>query len=209
MDTDTVSDLVDPVDLGLDVQNRRVYLYGGLGFKAAKRLDMALAILRGCVPTEASAVEVCINSEGGKESAGFAIYDSLRACPYRVVTIGTGAAMSMAALVLQAGDVRLLTPSTRFMFHSGTSAGRDEMSQVDFIAAAKEMEAVTRMYVKLLSARSKFSEDEVWDMCQRDTYMSAYEAGAAGFADRVVEPRSWYETAPQAACGDIASGERR
>jgi ATP-dependent Clp protease protease subunit len=104
-----------------------------------------------------------------------------------------GAVMSIAALVFQACDNRMLYPSTRFMIHNGSYAGfsKDEQ-QNHIIDRAKEMEVVNRKYAEVLAYHSRQPLRKVLNWCRGDKFFSAEQAVKAGFADSVMgtEPLS-------------------
>jgi ATP-dependent protease ClpP protease subunit len=62
-------------------------------------------------------VDVLINSGGGFTGIGLAIYDMIKAYPGTTRTVVFSRAGSAAALILQAGDVRVATPNARLLFH--------------------------------------------------------------------------------------------
>lgn len=132
-------------------------------------------------------ITIVLSSEGGIESAGYAIFDVIREAQNETTIKGYGAVMSIAAAILQAGTKRLLAPYCRFMIHNGTvplpvKAG-DEIDTTKLIYKAKEAEAMNEIYYDILARRSLLDTEEVADLCERDTYYSAEQAIEAGFAD--------------------------
>lgn len=165
---------------GLDEDNRTVYLYGEIEESAMFRTITALDILE----KTSGPIVLKLGSEGGDVHWGFAIYDALRCCNNHITVIGTGAVMSMGSLILQAGDLRLLTPKARVMIHDG-SMGIDTINTSRLKGLAEEADATTDLAVKVLAQRSGKSEDEIRDMLHREVYMSAEEAVSANLADGV------------------------
>lgn len=68
-------------------------------------------------------VTVILNTLGGDVWQGLAIYDAIKVSPCAVTIIVQGAAMSMGAILLQAGDCRKVMPNSVIMFHAGRSSG--------------------------------------------------------------------------------------
>lgn len=68
-------------------------------------------------------IDLIINSPGGDILAGFALVDfllELRHKGHKITTIALGIAASMAAVVLQAGDVRVMGPNAILLLHEGS-----------------------------------------------------------------------------------------
>lgn len=81
-----------------------------------------------------------INTFGGCVYNAFSLYDTLRSVEAPIVTIATGRCMSAGLLLLQAGDIRLATPNTRFLYH----------------------EAIAEMQVQRTYDMQAFSQNYLW-----------------------------------------------
>ena len=132
-------------------------------------------------------LKVVISSEGGDEAAGFAMYDLLKSAPCQVTTVGVGSVMSIAALVFQAGDHRVLMPECRYMVHNGSyDFGKGDTQQNHIIDYAREMQAVNKRYAKLIAERAGLQPSKVEKWCRGDKYFSAEEAIGFGLADAII-----------------------
>ena len=182
-------------DYGIYIPTRTVYLgsvsdedsgkgESGTDFQMAELATKGLHIL----DAQSSApITVVMNNLGGDWTHGMAIYDAIRACRSRVTVRGTGNVMSMGAVILQAGDVRVLTPNTTVMIHYG----QDTLSNHTKIVArwAAESERANRKMEDLLLARMPgVSRTRLQKMLNFDTILSASEAVELGLADSVEEP---------------------
>ena len=89
------------------VETRVIYLNGEVD------QDMAALAIKGLHILETSSssdpATILINSEGGSVVDGLAIYDAIQLAPFQVETRVVGVADSMAAWILQAGDIRSAT----------------------------------------------------------------------------------------------------
>jgi ATP-dependent Clp protease, protease subunit len=142
-----------------------------------------------------------VNSPGGSVSSGLAIYDCMQFIKPDVSTIVLGQACSMGSFLSQAGapGKRLVLPESRTMIHrvsSGTPGTRGsvhvqelqfEDAKRTFEEAQRLNERLTHLYVRHNTAGKTY--DELFDAMKFDTFLSAYEAVAHGFADQVVEKR--------------------
>ena len=146
-------------------------------------------------------ISLYINSPGGSVTAGLAIYDTMQFIKPDVKTIVMGQAASMGSFLAQAGAAgkRLVLPESRTMIHRVSSGTRgtggsvhiQEMEMEDNIRHLQESkrlnQRLTELYVKHNSKGKTY--DELFETMKYDTFLSAEEAVANGFADRVVESR--------------------
>jgi ATP-dependent Clp protease protease subunit len=182
---DNLEYIATAAELGINVDGRQIYLFGTIKGDMALRLRLQLTVLEAI--SAKRAIKVLIHSEGGDESAGFAMYDMLRSSPCPIWTMGVGAVMSTAALIFQAGDHRQLTPECRTLVHNGSfSFGKGDIQQNHIIDYAKEMHAVNKRYAALIAERAGLPIKKVQGWCRGDKYFSAEEAVANGLADAIV-----------------------
>jgi ATP-dependent protease ClpP protease subunit len=77
-----------------------------------------------------------LNTNGGDWVYGMAIYDAIKACQKRVITVSYSQAVSISSLIPQAADYRVIMPNTIFMIHHGTIGIEDTpkgtLSYVEF-----------------------------------------------------------------------------
>lgn len=146
-------------------------------------------------------ISLYINSPGGSVTSGLAIYDTMQFIKPDVKTIVMGQAASMGSFLAQAGAAgkRLVLPESRTMIHRVSSGTRgtggsvhiQEMEMEDNIRHLQESkrlnQRLTELYVKHNSKGKTY--DELFETMKYDTFLSAEEAVANGFADRVVESR--------------------
>lgn len=185
------------IELGADLEKRVIYLYGDVDGEMSKKALAALSLL----DRQKGPITVVIDSPGGDEYEGWAIIDAFCQARQKVLTIGYGQVMSMAAALLQMGDERRMAPCARFMIHPGSQNLGDAHSNV-VIAAGKEQEINNRRYSLLFSDRiiamGKRRPDvwpkghgelaaSVYRMSLEETFLSADEALQYGFIDAIHE----------------------
>lgn len=166
--------------------DRRIFLCGSIDEDKLAPFMVALRALDS-EPGKASPITIVLSSEGGSENAGYAMYDAIRACRNPVIIEGYGAVMSIAALVLQAGSSRLLSPESRFMIHNGT-IGLGRLDQRTLVSVGKETARNNKRYYRVLAEHSGLSQKKVEQYCDRETYLSAEQAVGLGFADAIIQP---------------------
>ncbi len=103
------------LDYNIDIPNRRIYLSEEIDEKTADLMIKALHHL----DAKTGDIEFWINCPGGGIHSMYAIYDAIRNCKNKVITVGTGCVASAATLLLVAGDEKYCTKHTVFMAHEG------------------------------------------------------------------------------------------
>jgi len=132
-------------------------------------------------------ITVTFNSPGGYVTDGFTLYDFLRDLSTKGHTITTkcmGIAASMGAILMQAGDERVMTRNAFMMIHEVSGGGEGKVSELE------EITAVTKRFqeraLNILASRSTMSANDIAERWKKkDWYMTAEEALDLGFVDRI------------------------
>jgi ATP-dependent Clp protease, protease subunit len=167
----------------IDPEAREIMVFGGVD------MDMASKVFYGLRQLDRDSkknISLVIVSSGGEEMAGWAIYDALYLARSKIIAQCYGGCMSIAALILQACDTRLLSPNCRFMIHNGTmSIGTQPLEKVK--SSWDEEELLLKKYYEKLAVRSNLTLDKVIDLCNNESYMSAEQTVKYGFADGILK----------------------
>ena len=133
-------------------------------------------------------IRVEINSPGGDVFDGIAIYNALRAHPAEVETRVDGVAASIASVIAQAGDRRVVMGAGQVMVHNawgvtiGDAGEHDEMADL----LRQQDEVIAGIYAR----RSGRDIDNFRQLMAAETWLTAEQAVAEGLADEVVDPPS-------------------
>jgi ATP-dependent Clp endopeptidase proteolytic subunit ClpP len=135
----------------------------------------------------ASPVTISLNSPGGAVLDGFALYDTIarmQRSGTKVEIRGSGLVASMAAVLLQVADDRVLDKNAIFMIHEISCGARGKLSEIeDAQAFSKKLQD---RLLDILASKSKLSKTQIARRWKRkDDYMDADEALKLGFCDRV------------------------
>jgi ATP-dependent protease ClpP protease subunit len=168
----------------VNFDRRVVYISGEVDSTLAHKTIMALEAL----DQVDGEIRIVLNSDGGNEQDGYAIYDAITMCRNRVDIDGYGNVMSIAAAIFQAGDERRLAPNASFMIHHGTTPAEEEMKQDAVIDLARQLEKDNQRYYDALSFGSSQPQEIIQDWCREEKYFTAEEAVQVGFADSIIEP---------------------
>ena len=90
-----------------------IRLYTEIGFFGVTADEFA----EGLEEITADEIEVQINSMGGDVFDGIAIFNALRSHPAKITTRVDGMAASIASVVVQAGDERVMLTGSQMMIH--------------------------------------------------------------------------------------------
>lgn len=125
-------------------------------------------------------ITVNINSPGGSVFDALAIYNALRAHGSEITVKVMGVAASAASLVAMAGNKIIMPENTFMMIHNPwafTAGNADELR--DF---ADTLDTIGSALVKTYVARTGLDEAEVKELLAAETWLTAEEAVAKGFA---------------------------
>ncbi len=134
----------------------------------------------------ADRIRVDISSPGGDVFSGISIFNQLRAHPAHVTTRVDGVAASIASVILQAGDHRIMLAGSQAMIHRawGLALGdADEMR-----AFADLLERQDTILADIYAARSGRPAAQFRRQMAEETWFSDRETVAAGLADEVQTP---------------------
>lgn len=137
--------------------------------------------------TNAKTINVHINSLGGDTFTGVAIYNLLRekSKTSKIVTYVDAIAASAASIIAMAGDEIVMPSNTLMMIHNCWTLGIGNANELRKVASDmdKIMDAVIQCYL----SKVKITEDELRNLLDEETYLTAQEALEKGFCDRIIE----------------------
>jgi len=156
-------------------------IYDEIGFWGVQAKDF-VGDLRAI---KSKVINVEINSPGGDVFAGLAIYNALKSSGKEIVVKVMGVAASAASLIAMAGDKIVMPKNTFMMVHNPWSFAsgnadelRDTADTLDKIGASLQATYV---------ARTGQSEDKIKELLSKDTWLTADESLALGFATEVTD----------------------
>lgn len=177
------------INLAADGMRAEIILRGWIGVDWMNTADALGAQLLDSV----THITVRINSLGGLAHEGIAMHNILKAHPAHVLVIIEGVAGSAASVVAMAGDEVAMYPNSLMMIHAVKMVEADDWGNaVETPEAAAASRAYNAALLATYTARTGKSADDIAALLATDTWMTAAEAIAGGFADRI-EP---YTAAP-------------
>jgi ATP-dependent protease ClpP protease subunit len=131
-------------------------------------------------------IHLRLNSQGGNVVDGLACFNILKQHPARKIVHVDGMALSIASLVMCAGDEIEVAENSWVMIHNphNTAAGTPD----DLRDMAELLDKMRDQIASVYQARSEKPLAEVLALMDAETWMTGAEAVAAGFADRTTTP---------------------
>lgn len=131
-------------------------------------------------------MRVEINSPGGDVFDGIAIYNALRNHPAHVTTRVDGLAASIASVIAQAGDHRIMMSASQMMIHNawGLAVG-DTNDHADMSELLEQQDAVI---AGIYASRSGRDAETFRALMNAETWLTTDRALEEGLADEVVDP---------------------
>ena len=133
---------------------------------------------------ETDTIELHINSYGGSVKEGVAIYNQLKRKKCKeIVAYVDGFAYSIASVILQAADRRIMGLGTSLLIHNMwlQVAGNAE----DLRKAADDLDVLMESNRQIYLEKINISEDELIEMMNAETYLTPEQAVEMGFADEI------------------------
>lgn len=131
-------------------------------------------------------INIYINSYGGEVAEALAIYSALKRHSASVHTFCDGFACSAATIIFCAGDVRTMGSIALMMIHNCMSylgyANSNEMRK-----AAEDNDKINQSSIEAYKLVSNLSEEEIRQMMDNATWLTAQECLKYGFATEVAD----------------------
>jgi len=191
-------------NFNIDIKNREVYLHSYFNDEEEQGVDYRSAVmfeknLRFLENISYDPIIVHMHLPGGDWQDCLGIYDSIKNCKSKIAIIAISKVESSSSVILQAANLRILSPNTNFLIHYGSLTIDNEhkaaLSMVQW--SEKESEKMIDMFTEKCTS-SNMAKEKNWKRMivrkhivtqlatKRDWILSADEAVYYGFADGVI-----------------------
>ncbi|WP_339113266.1 head maturation protease, ClpP-related [Thioclava sp. GXIMD2076] len=131
-----------------------------------------------------AAITIRINSPGGDPSAAEDVRMMLTEAPARITMRIIGEASSAASLLVMGADRIEMSAGSVMMIHDPSVLAMGNAA--DHLKAAERLDSAAQGYAAIYAARARMSPQEARALMMAETWMTAEEAVAKGFADAVI-----------------------
>lgn len=132
---------------------------------------------------DADTIELHINSNGGSVKEGVAIYSQLKQAACKKVGYVDGVAYSVAFLILQACDERVMGLGTSALVHNmwmSVDGNAKELRK-----AADDLDVLMESNRKIFLERSNLEEQQLIEMMEAETFLTPDQCLEYGLIDRI------------------------
>lgn len=164
------------------LMDRIIFLGTGINDDVANIITAQLLFLHST--DQSKPIDMYINSPGGGIYAGYSILDTMDFIKPDVNTLVTGMAASMGFILSINGAKRSCLKHSRLMQHQPLGGAEGQATEI--LIAAKQIEIVRDELYQIISKKTGQSLEKVTADCERDYWMTSYEAKAYGAVDTIV-----------------------
>ena len=168
------------------MENRILFLSGEVNLYSTEILKTQILYLESLSRKED--ITIYINSPGGSVYDGLGLLDVMEYVKPDIVTINTGLAASMAAIILCSGQKgkRKSLKRSRTMIHQPMGGGWTQQAS-DMEIEVKEINDLKKELYKIISDRTGQNYQKVVRDADRDYWMSAKNALEYGMVDSIIK----------------------
>lgn len=197
-------------DYNIDIENREIYLHSyisdendeaGVDYRSAIVFEKNLRYLN---KLSLDPILVHMHLPGGDWQDCLGIFDAIESSKSKIIIVATAKVESSSSVLLQAADLRILTPNTNFLIHYGSLSIDNEhkaaLSMVQW--SEKESEKMIDIFTEKCM-NSSISKEKNWKRMmarkhivsqlatKRDWILTAEEAVRYGFADGILGSKKY------------------
>ena len=129
-------------------------------------------------------LEIIINSGGGSVFAGSEIYTAFKSHKGNTTAKIVGIAASAASVIAMAANKVVISPTAQIMIHNVSSCAYG-----DYRDLQHEADVILNMNKSIANAyalKTKIGQEELLELMNNETWLSAQQAKEKGFADEVM-----------------------
>lgn len=159
------------------------WIYDWLEYESCCPADVKNVIAE--LTDENEELNVIINSPGGDVQAGQEIYSILKDIKNPVTINVQSMAASSASMIAMAGDTVKMSPVALLMIHNASTCTSGDYR--DMQHTADVLQTVNTAIMQAYIAKTGKTEDELRDMMDKETWLTANQCLEAGFADEIIK----------------------
>lgn len=131
----------------------------------------------------ASTIRIKLNSGGGDADQGIEIYNFLKDLDKKVIVEVTSLAASAASIIAMGADEIIMRTGSRMMIHEASTYAWG--TKQDIQKTLNALEAYDESIISIYQQRTGKSREDITQLLEAETWMTAEQAVEEGFADKV------------------------
>lgn len=159
------------------------WIYDWLEYESCCPADVKNVIAE--LTDENEELKVVINSPGGDVQAGQEIYSILKDIKNPVTINVQSMAASAASMIAMAGDTVRMSPVSLLMIHNASTCTSGDYR--DMQHTADVLQTVNTAIMQAYIAKTGKTEDELKEMMDKETWLTANQCLENGFADEIIK----------------------
>lgn len=159
------------------------WVYDWLEYESCCPADIRKAAAE--LTDENEELRVIINSPGGDVQAGQEIYSILKDVKNHVTIEVQSMAASAASMIAMAGDTVKMSPVALLMIHNASTCTSGDYR--DMQHTADVLQTVNTAIMQAYIAKTGKTEDELREMMDKETWLTANQCIEHGFADEIIK----------------------
>lgn len=159
------------------------WIYDWLEYESCCPADVKNVIAE--LTDENEELKVIINSPGGDVQAGQEIYSILKDIKNPVTINVQSMAASAASMIAMAGDTVKMSPVALLMIHNASTCTSGDYR--DMQHTADVLQTVNTAIMQAYIAKTGKTEDELREMMDKETWLTANQCIEHGFADEIIK----------------------
>lgn len=164
------------------IMDRIIYLGSGINDDVSNIITGQLLYLNSI--DQNTDISLYINSGGGGIYAGYSILDTMEFIKPKINTIVTGIAASMAYVLSISGDTRSCLKHSRLMQHQPLGGVQGQATEIEI--TYKQIQLLKNELYEIISDRTGQPLEKVAADCERDYWMTSFEAKEYGAIDKII-----------------------
>lgn len=152
---------------------------------------------------EVSTINLSINSGGGSVFDGIAIYNMLKSHKATVNVYIEGLAASIASVIAMAGDTITMRSGSMMMVHMPWTLSQGNAEEMR--KTADTLEKTGDSIVDIYSERTGISSDDIRNIMNDETWLSAEEAVEQGWATKLDKKEAVMNSVPKEILGRFSN----
>lgn len=152
---------------------------------------------------DVSTINLSINSGGGSVFDGIAIYNMLKSHKATVNVYVEGLAASIASVIAMAGDTITMRSGSMMMVHMPWTLSQGNAEEMR--KTADTLEKTGDSIVDIYSERTGISSDDIRNIMNEETWLSAEEAVEQGWATKLDKKEAVMNSVPKEILGRFSN----